>query len=326
MRRLLIALCVLGTLLLAAPGWAVEGGAPPAHVDVINVGGLVDPVQSDFVRRSIHEAETGGATALIIQLNSGGGVVSQSKVDTLAFEISHAAVPVAVWVGPSGKGRAIGSAFAILRAAGIVGVAPGTRIGNAPPPVFGGPNPLAGRTIGSADALRSGFAQIDAPTLVSFVGQLDGKQVGGRTIATDVQVVQGPKGPTQKPQVQVRFAKVGLLASLMHTASSPSVAYLLLVIGLLLMVLEFFTAGIGVAAVVGAGCLVLSAYGLTVLPTRWWAVALLVVAVAGYAIDLQAGAPRFWTGIGTLALVIGTVTLVHGQHLSVLAMVAGVAG
>jgi len=53
--------------------------------------------------------------------------------------------------------------------------------------------------------------------------------------------------------------------------------------------------GIGVAGVVGAGCLVLSAYGLAVLPTRWLGLALVVAGLAGFAIDVQAGAPRFWT-------------------------------
>src|SRR5205085_7012572 len=113
----------------------------------------------------------------------------------------------------------------------------------------------------------------------------------------------------------------------MHTVASPSVAYLLLVVGLLLVVFEFFTAGIGVAAVVGAGCLVLAGYGLTVLPTHAWAIALIVVGVGGYTIDLQAGAPRFWTAVGTVTLVVGTLRLFSGaQHASVLGRVVGGVG
>ena len=150
--------------------------------------------------------------------------------------------------------------------------------------------------------------------------------MNGKTISTDVEVVQTAKGPRREPHVEIRFSKLPLLASLMHTVASPSVAYLLLLIALLLMVFEFYTAGVGVAAVVAAGSLVLAGYGLTVLGAHGWAVGLLVVAVFGYTVDLQAGAPRFWTAIGTLALVIGTLGLYHGPHASILAMIVGVAG
>jgi membrane-bound serine protease (ClpP class) len=104
------------------------------------------------------------------------------------------------------------------------------------------------------------------------------------------------------------------------------VAYLLLVTGLLLVIFEYFTAGVGVAAAVGAGFLVLGSYGLATLPARWWAVALLVVGLAGYCIDLQAGVPRFWAAVGTACMVVGTVLLYHGVRLSLLAMIVGVVG
>jgi membrane-bound serine protease (ClpP class) len=64
-----------------------------------------------------------------------------------------------------------------------------------------------------------------------------------------------------------------------------------------------------VAAATGAGCLVLACYGLAALPTRPYAVALVVLGVVGFAIDVQAGAPRAWTVIGTLALAVGSVRL-----------------
>src|SRR5205085_1544059 len=123
------------------------------------------------------------------------------------------------------------------------------------------------------------------------------------------EVVQTAKGPRRQPHIEIRFSKLPLLASLMHTVASPSVAYLLLLAGLLLIVFEFYTAGVGIAGVVGAGCLVLAAFGLSVLPVHWWAVALLALAVFGYTVDLQAGQPRFWTAVGTLSLVIGTLGL-----------------
>src|SRR5438094_2678311 len=147
-----------------------------------------------------------------------------------------------------------GAAARVALAAPIVGAAPGTRIG--------------GRRIADLDV-----PVIDAPTLGDFIVALDGRQVAGRTLHT-AEVVQRSGGPRRQPSVVVAFAKPGLVARLLHTVASPAVAWLLLVVGLLLAVFEFFTAGVGVAAAVAAGCLVLSAYGLTVLPTRSLALAL----------------------------------------------------
>src|SRR5438874_1432921 len=99
MRRLLIALCVLGTLIVAGPAHAAsatsassgasEGGSPGDHIDVISVSGLIDPVQADFIHKAVRGAATGGAEVLVIQLTSGGGVLSQARIDALADEIAH---------------------------------------------------------------------------------------------------------------------------------------------------------------------------------------------------------------------------------------------
>src|SRR5436305_1168124 len=70
MRRLLTALCVLGTLVLAAATGAGAAAAEPAapHVDVVTVSGLIDPVQADFLRSAVETAEGDGAQALVVQL------------------------------------------------------------------------------------------------------------------------------------------------------------------------------------------------------------------------------------------------------------------
>jgi membrane-bound serine protease (ClpP class) len=112
----------------------------------------------------------------------------------------------------------------------------------------------------------------------------------------------------------------------MHTAASPPVAYLLLVIGLLLLVFEFYTAGVGVAGGVGAVCLVLACYGIAALPARPWAVALLVLSAFAFAVDVQTAVPRFWTGVGIVAFTVGSVWMWDGVHMSWLALAAGIGG
>lgn len=292
MRRLAIAI----TTALAAWLGAVASASSPAaaqerdHVDVVEVAGLVDPIQVDFIERAVRDAEGDGAEAVVLQLNSGGGVVPEERVDALAERIRTARVPVTVWVGPNGS-RAVGPPFKLFEAAAVNGMAPGTRVG------LGSGPPLS-----MAEAVERGLVDLNSPTLGDFVVALDGRKVGERTLRTS-EVVLGEDQPRRTPSVGVRLAKPGFFARLLHTAASPSVAYLLLVAGLSLVVFELYTGGIGVAAVTAVGCLLLACYGLAVLPTRPWAVGLVVVAMFGYAVDVQAGAARAWTFIATLSLV-----------------------
>jgi membrane-bound serine protease (ClpP class) len=103
---------------------------------------------------------------------------------------------------------------------------------------------------------------------------------------------------------------------ILHSVASPNVAFAMLLIALAMAVFEFYTAGVGVAAGTAAVFGALAAYGLGVLPTRPLSVALLFLAVLGLAIDVQAGAPRVWTGVGIVAFVLGALRLYAGLSVS----------
>jgi membrane-bound serine protease (ClpP class) len=116
----------------------------------------------------------------------------------------------------------------------------------------------------------------------------------------------------------------------MHTVASPPVAYLLFAIGLALLVFEFFTAGIGIAGVVGAICVLLGTYGLASLPVRGWAVALIMLALVAFAVDVQVGVPRFWTGVGLVMFVVASFALYQpidgsNMRMSWITLVSGIA-
>jgi len=83
-----------------------------------------------------------------------------------------------------------------------------------------------------------------------------------------------------------------------------------------LALFEFFTVGIGIAAATGVLFLVPASYGLGVLPVHPWAIVLLAVAFIGFAIDVQAGAPRFWTAVGGASYVVGALALYQGRRVS----------
>jgi membrane-bound serine protease (ClpP class) len=301
MRRLLTALFALVAGFVLCPQAGADDLRPIGSVDVIEVSGLVDRVVADFVSDALDRAERSGAEALVVQLDSSGVIADGHRFDRLLTRLASTNVPVAVWVGPSGA-KATGDAARLVHAAGARGIAPGSRIEDGPDDV------------------------LQAPTLGDFIVDLDGRSIGGRTLETS-EVVQEPgKDPRRSPTVNVRFEKLGLVPRLLHTAASPSVAYVLFVIGMALVVFELYTAGIGVAAVVGAGALVLAGFGLAELPARPWAVALLALGIFGYAVDVQAGSPRAWTGIGTAALAVGTARLYDGHAPSLLVMAIVVGG
>jgi membrane-bound serine protease (ClpP class) len=293
---------------------------PVGHLDVVQINGLIDPIQADFLQRAVAGASHSGAVGLVVQVNSGGGVISPAMLSRLTTTIATAPVPVAVWVGANGS-RAYGAAYSILRSAPLRGMAPGTRVGQAIPP-----DPLAGRSIDDKEAATLGVATINQPTLGDFIVNLDGQQVGSHILHT-AEVVRTNGQPRRQPIVAVRFEKLNLVQQLLHTAASPSVAYLMVLIGLLLIAMEFFTVGIGIAAGCGAGALILASYGLGVLPIRVWALALLGLSVFGFCVDLQAGVPRVWSFFGGACLLVGSLLLYRSHiHPSILALAAGILG
>lgn len=308
------------TLLASGAGAQADEPADQAGdagvVSVLKVSGLLDPILVSFVADEIRAAEaTPGVVAIVLQMNSTGDAVSDDRLDELVAAIEESTVPVTVWVGPSGS-AAEGGATRLVAAGAVTGIAPGSRIEVTPELV--GDIDLDGRasvgeTVGAERALELGLVDNGAPVIGEFILDLPG---------VETRIEDGRR----EPVTRVRFGQLGVVDELFHTVASPPVAYLLLVIGASLLVFELFTAGVGVAGMVGAGSLVLSAYGLAVLPTRTWALVLLCLAFPAFAIDVQTGVPRFWTGVGTIGLVVGSVALFPDGPPSWITLLAGIAG
>ena len=305
-RRLVVALLTL-LLPLACASGAFAQAPSRTTIDVIEVSGLLDPISVDFIAGALAEAQTDRVTALVVRLDSEGSVAPAGDLEALVESIEGSDVPVAIWVGPGRAARASGGAFDLFEAAPVRGVAPGSTVGRQ----------------SAAAAVEAGVATVSAATLGDFIVAID----GASGIEVPTRVVEREGRPPQQelaPGARVRFDEPSLLAQLLHAVVTPSAAYLLACVGLLLILFEFFTAGVGVAGVTGAASLVLGGYGLGVLPTRPWAVAFLALGIVGYGVDVQAGAPRAWTVIGTLSFVAGSFFL-FGDGLSVpLVVLAGV--
>lgn len=340
MRRLptLVAMTAVVALILGVIGFVVSAttspvsaetsttiineGGPDGFVAVVKVSGLLDPVMVDFIRTSIDEANDEGARALIMQTDSTGVVVDESSFAALLKAMLDSSIPIDVWVGPSGS-KLTGAAAQLVGAADQVGVAPGSRLGNAGSPVIEGLDtkrlaPITDKTVNAQEAADLGVTTVAAPTIGDFLVNLPG---------IETREVTAENGETRRePLTQVRFGQLSLVSNLMHTVASPAVAYLLITVGLALIIFELFTAGVGVAGVVGAGSFILAGYGMWVLPTNWWAFVLLAISMFAFAVDVQTGVPRVWTGIGIVLFVVFSFTVFDGMSLSWITLLVAILG
>lgn len=311
---------------------APSADAGSAVFDIVQVSGFVDEIMADFIEQSLDAAEREGSGGVILQVNSSATVVDDARLIELAQRIRDATVPVYAWVGPSGA-TAEGGIAQLMAVTDEMGIASFASFGNTGELVVGEYlsdervemlDGLENTTISDLDAIELGLIEHEAPTLALFaLGPAEGDELPGFEYVIDDTTGEEAVREIASP---VRLRKLSLFKGWMHSVASPAMAYLLFLIGAGLLVFEFYTAGIGVAGLVGAVCFVLGGYGLEVLPTRTWALALLVVAMLGYCVDVQTGAPRAWSVIATGCLVVGSLFLYDGFAISWLTLLVGIVG
>jgi membrane-bound serine protease (ClpP class) len=297
---------VLVALALVALSWpaaahAQSVGTTGNGIDVVQVNGLLDPSNAALIRSSLRHAERAHSTVVVFQLDGSGAI--DVDVESLLRDFRNAKVPTAAWIGPSG-GAARGATALLALSADIATIAPGAHFGPILPVSYDTP----GKKIAGIDQYLDQKVTTKANTLQEFVASLDGKTVGGVKLST----LRGNPGHRFLNQ-SVHFHKLDLTQQLAHTLDSPWVAYFLFLLGMALMIFEFFTAGVGLAGAVGALGFLGAWFGFSHLPVAWWAVFLLMFGMIGLSIDLQAGGLGPWTFIGGAALVAGSIWLYNGS-------------
>ncbi|HSB85972.1 MAG TPA: NfeD family protein [Ilumatobacteraceae bacterium] len=315
---------------------------PP--VDVLQVSGIFDKIVVRSIVKAIEHSEAAGSEALILQLTSRGAVVSDAEMTRLLQRVADAKVPIGIWVGPSRGSRAYGLPAQLLAVADVTAMVGGSRIGHISSPLIVDGEPISfgpateeliDGTMSFNEARAAGALKLDTtdqgvPTVRNMILAMDGKTIDGRLVNTVVKQLND-KGEEENVSTVPVFSGLGLVDEVMHTVASPPMAFLLFIIGLALLVFEFFTAGVGIAGGVGAVCAVLGCYGLSALPARPVAVGLLVLSMLAFAVDVQVGIPRTWTGVGIVLFIFGAWYLyepVPGNSLRLgwITLVVGVAG
>jgi membrane-bound serine protease (ClpP class) len=325
-------------LIGAAPGEPDEARAQGRErvVDLIEVSGVIDPPMSSYLRDRLGRASAEGVQAAIIQLDTPGGLdVSMREI---VQQILDSEIPVIVWVAPRGARAASAGTF-VAYAGHLSYMAEATVMGAATPVNLGGEMTptlerkitndaagyirelavLRGRNSEWAESAVRDAASIGA-TRAAAIGVVDGiastlRELLERVDGTRIELASGPSTletwdeTAGVPTATVRFQDMNVLGRLLHSVVSPEVAFLLLLVGTFGLIFEVYNPGIGLAGILGAVALLLGFYGLSVLPTNWLGVLLIVLAVALLVADLHIAGLGALTFGGLTALVAGGLLL-----------------
>jgi len=328
-------LLTLGVIGVISPSAGAQSSGRNGIV-VVQVKGLLDVPNVSLLRETIKQVNEDERTLLLIQLDSRGAI---EDVTPVVRAMSRSSVPIVTWIGPSGAEATGGAAF-VAEAGAKVFISSSSTFGPHLPArldegVAGYLPPLARlleRELSADAAVRSGRVDGQRPTIGETIVRLDGKTIetaAGEIELNTARVIGEGRDRRRQPNQEVSFVTLDAGGQVQHALISPSVAYFFLVIGLSLIVFEFFAASVGFAALVGAFMVLGGLYGASHLPVRWWAVGLLVLSAFGFAVDAQVGRLGFWSGVGGLTLLVGSFLLVSGTGLSppwwTIVIVAGLA-
>jgi membrane-bound serine protease (ClpP class) len=306
-----------------------------AHVDWIAIDGSINPAVDDFIRESIVRAKVNGARALIIQLDTPGGLLSSTR--TIVKEMLGSPVPVMVYVAPSGAGAGSAGVF-ITMAAHIAAMAPGTNIGAAHPVASGGQEVKGvmgekienftasfsetiarqrGRnaewaiqavrksvSITEQEALKKNVIDIVAKDIDDLLAQADGRKVD----------LDGRKQALAVKGARVDRHQMSLKQRILNTIADPNISYLLLMAGILGLYMEFSHPGVIFPGVAGAICLLLAFASFQLLPINYTGLILMILGVA--LLVGEAFFPSFGVlGVGgTISLALGSLLLFDTQN------------
>lgn len=310
--------------------------ASPAHgqastIVAVTVDGVITPIMADHIREVLDRAEREGHQALLVQLDTPGGLDTSMRDIIQSF--LNARVPVIVFVSPQGA-RAASAGALITLASHVAVMAPSTSIGAATPISGEGGEDLAqkvindaasyaesiaeqrgrdvdfavdavreGRSIAANEALEIGVVDAIARDRAELLVALDGR---------DVELSPGRTVTLRTAGVEVVEVELGFARSVLQWLADPNIAFLFISIGTLAIIYELANPGIGAGGITGAILLLLAFTALSVLPVNAAGAILLVLAGALFVAELFVPGIGVFAAGGTVALILGGLFLFRG--------------
>lgn len=328
----LVPVPVMLLALVGAVPLRVRAATQPVVV-VVNLDQMVQPVSAEYVVRGIRYANESGADAVLLELNTPGGL--EKSMHEIVRAIIDSGVPVITYVMPSG-GRAASAGFFILLAGDVAVMAPGTHAGAAHPVILGGAEisktmetkivndaaahirsiadkrqrnsklaeegVLQSKSYTEKEALEGRLIDLVANTPRDIFAKLDGATIKRFNDTTTVLRVADARMEPYVMTPRERFFSRIL---------DPNIAFILAAIGVLGLYIEFTHPGMIAPGVVGAIALVLALFAFHLLPINYTGVILIVLALALFVLEANVTSHGVLAGGGVVAMVIGALILVQ---------------
>src|SRR5262245_7825134 len=313
--------------LLIGHGLASE---TPPSIHILSIADVINPVSAEYITESLQAATQQGSQALIIQLDTPGGLDKSMRL--IIKEMLNSPIPVIVYVAPSGSRAASAGTFITL-AAHVAAMAPGTNIGAAHPVAVGSgemgkemaekvTNDAAayiksiaeqrGRNVEWAEkAVRESISASETEALQHQLIDLIAldlndllKQLNGRTVMT----------PTGEHHLRTegatrQYVEMSLRQHLLSMLADPNVAYMLLMLGAAGLFFEISTPGVVLPGVIGGISLLLGLYALQLLPVNYAGLALIVLAIILFIAEIKVTSYGALTIGGIIAMILGSLML-----------------
>lgn len=316
--------------LLAALVPGLQAADERRVVDVVSVSDAITPPISEYILKSIRQAAESGAQAIVIQLDTPGGL--DLSMRDIIKECLNAPVPVVVYVSPSGA-RAASAGVLITISAHVAAMAPGTNIGAAHPVAMGigkadetmmekvendavaygrGIADQRGRnadwieeairksvSVTAEEALRLKVIDLVAEDLERLLEKIDGREV---------KLASGPRVLKTKG-AEINRREMGFREKVLITISNPNIAFILFLLGLAGLYFEFSSPGVILPGIIGGISLILAFFAFQTLPVNYAGILLILFAVILFIAEIKVVSHGVLTIGGVVSLVLGSIML-----------------
>ncbi len=299
----------------------------PIHV--LTVNGSINPTTNDYLKHGIENAQNKNAQAVIIELNTPGGLLQSTR--DIVSEFLNAKIPVIVFVSPQGS-RAASAGVFITMAAHIAVMAPGTNIGAAHPVNSQGEmdSVMSGKVTNDAaafirtisekrkrnikwaedavrrsvsitetEALKEHVIDFIAPNRASLLDSLDGRKV----------IIEKDTLTLTTKNATIEDHSMGWQYEMLNLLSDPNISYILFLIGIYGLFFELYNPGSIFPGIAGAIAIILALYSMQTLPLNYAGLALIVVGIILFLLEIKIASYGLLSIGGAIAFFFGSIML-----------------